>query len=444
MTLTLTIAQMQQASQTGKNPTTGEMLLPKEIDEISAILSGFSSGSATSSSDNKASIFGFNATTGAKGSTNTPGLGIEKENVSYIPPQTQLRQLTTEQEKGRAIVAEELGVTPEELQKYLDVGGQKLGNKTNGISPEDEKNGYYKVLAKEIEECPFKGTKAYLNPEKYTDSINPTDLANQPNCGIGAGNYLKKNSTNEWVKNLPIEQATALTMLLQPDIKVNQDAKKLDSRKCGDKDATEDKPWVFLGMKAIMNPGPLESDDLEPSPIKGEEPQKSIDTTPKLVMGDFNKNGSSSSYDWEIGHLGKDRDGHISVPLPTVDKDGRSTNYNSLLPWVADRDTTTQYVPDGMFITLSENFAKEDINKDGFVTAEEAQKIVQSKHPDYKYINEDKLKGLGIRVQTIKDIEVNGWNAVRYDADGKKEFYRINKSNSSIPFTELLEDIPES
>lgn len=365
------------------------------------------------------------------------GLGVSIERTTF--PKAAQPNFTPLQESDRDSVAQELGISAEDLQKYVDVGGQKLGNNKNGITLEDEKKGYYKTLAKEINDCPFKGTNAYLDPQKYIDSINPTDLENQPNCGIGAGQYLKEHSENEWVKNLSLEQRTALAMLLQPDVQKNQEAGKLDDFGCGVKDSTT--PWVFLGMDSIMHSGPSSSSDDH----KGvEEPNLPKDPvgTPEYALSDFNQNGTNSSLDWEIGYLGKDRDGRIGVPLGTVDSTGR-TDYNSLLPWLADRNTTTDYSPNGMFVTLSENFAKNDTNGDEYVSAEEAQAVIQAKHPDYKYIEIDKLKGKGIKIQTIKEIEAGGFNAFKIDENGKKVFYRDNSPSYSgnIPFTALLEDV---
>lgn len=183
------------------------------------------------------------------------------------------------------------------------------------------------------------------------------------------------------------------------------------------------------------------------SPPKGgssiTSPPKPSEPDPK--MEDFNQNGSGDSNDWLIGPIAG-AEGKIGIPIPTVGKDGKTSDYNSLLPWVADRATTTEY--DGsnsMFITLSENFAKNDTDGNKYVSAEEAQKVIQAKHPDYQYINIDKLKGKGIKIQTIKDIEIGGFNAVRIDENGKKVFYRNNDKNytGNIPFTDLLEDVPE-
>lgn len=183
-----------------------------------------------------------------------------------------------------------------------------------------------------------------------------------------------------------------------------------------------------------------------PQPVPKDEPISPPPNEPIPVVQQPSKSGGPTySYHWTIGakskdSSGKDRDGHIGIPTPTADKAGR-VSLNSIVPWAV---TGTNYVPNGFIVSLSEKFAQEDTDGDSYVSYQEAVDAAKKMYPkaDYEYINPDAYKGKGINKETIKQIEINGWNAVKYDENGKKIFYRDEKFNSSIPLEELLEDIP--
>lgn len=420
----LTPAQIQQAVKTGKNPVTGETLSPVEI---SALLANIKPAEKSEEKDVSKLLAGSG--TEAKDDT---GLVIEIS-ISRVS-QKSVPTLNKEQEKGRDAVAKGLGIESELLQKYIEGDGSELTDPKNGISrtPEEEKS-FYANLKQLIKDCPFKGTEPYLYPDKYTDAQNPTDKANQPDCGIGAGDYLREHSNNPYIQNLTRAQATRLVMLMQPDIQENQEKGSLDSTGCGDKNATDKYPWVAFSVDTVMkSTEQLESDN--PASLEKQ------------------KDGAGNGTDtWLIGYRPK-AEGRIGIPAAKVGADGK-TDDSSIISYVKDRNIAREYGPSaGMYVSLSENIERLDKegNNDGFVTLKEAEEfhrkkqIAQGVSPDKlkTYTDIDKIPdNVGLRVALIKEIEIKGYNAI--DENGK--LYRNSDPNytGSIPIEKLLEEIPK-
>lgn len=380
--------QRQQAISSGKNPITGQAL---SSEEISALLANQATVSGSETDPSKLLA--------GKGQDVTNVGYIVEKNVSTKQAEVTKQVLTKEQEQGREAVAKGLGVEPELLQKYLDGDGSELTDSKYGIKrTTEQEKAFYSNLHEEIGTCPFKGTKPYLNPDSYTDKLNPTEKNNQPDCGIGAGDYLRTNSENPYIQNLTRAQATRLAMLLQPDVKDNQEKGQLDSTGCGDKNATTKYPWLAISLDPIMK---------KPVP------------TPNL----FEKGHAQDL------HLGADsyRTGAI-VLIPGANRENTSstiytgfqnTELNSQFPINQLRavDEMSAY-PEYVSYGHTDNIIKA-MGGNEQPTIAEIEAVVQKTNPDYKYSgmsDEDKKKW---KIDLKKLAEFEKLQANTYDENGK-------------------------
>lgn len=441
-----TPVQIRQALEDRKNPMTGQSL---SNDELSQLLSRY---------DGQGDM-GFTM----EKSSGKPSAGSSSQDVKDTGLVTQVSlsnssgkipsKINEEQKSGRDAVAKELGVDPEVLQKYLDGDGSELTDPKYGIklTPEEEK-AFYANLKQLISDCPFKGSVAYLNPDAYKDKMNPTDKDNQPDCGIGAADYLREHSENSYIKNLTRAQATRLVMLMQPDIEINQKKGNLDSTGCGDKNATDNYPWLIFGAEPIMKkPVPTKPDD--PTPVE------------KPKVGDV-----SGSYDVLIGWNAK-REGRVGVTPGKLGADGK-IDYNSLNPLAVIGTRYEAPSSEGFTVDLAETLVKSDNDNDGYVTIQELQDTIQERQRQqgladkdlYKYTDMDKIPpNMGLKTGysepttfedgtigykgtvSIEEIERHGLNKVKVDKDGNKIFYRDGSPNyvGNIPLNDILVEIPK-